>query len=160
MNAEESANLVRLIRSQRTAALGTLADGAPFVSFVAYAAEATMQGYLLHLSQLAPHTRQLQADPRCSLLITEQDDGRDDVQTLARITLNGRAQSLLPDHAGYASARACYLEHFPAATMLFEFRDFALYRFVPEHARYIGGFARAYSLTQQQLWNLGDMATG
>jgi hypothetical protein len=34
---------------------------------------------------------------------------------------------------------------------LFDFPDFALFRFVPSEARYIGGFAHAYALTALRL---------
>ncbi len=151
MNAEELATVATLIRSQRVAALGTLRDNNPFVSMVAYAAEPDFGGLLLHLSQLAAHTKQLLADPQSSLLICEPDDGRDDVQTLARITLAGVATPMPAPSAEQAAARACYLARLPAAEMLFDFPDFALFRFVPSEARYIGGFARAYTLTPGQL---------
>ena len=53
--------------------------------------------------------------------------------------------------AAYAVARACYLSRLSAAAPLFDFPDFALFRFVPSEARYIGGFARAYTLTPEHL---------
>jgi heme iron utilization protein len=151
MNAEELATIAVLIRSQRVAALGTLRNDGPFVSMVAYAAEPDFGGMLLHLSRLAAHTRQLLASPQSSLLICEPDDGRDDVQTLARITLVGVAAPIPAPSAGYATARACYLACLPAATPLFDFPDFALFRFVPSEARYIGSFARIYTLAPEQL---------
>jgi heme iron utilization protein len=151
MNSEELAIIATLIRSQRVAALGTLRDEYPFTSMVAYAAEPDLGGLLLHLSRLAPHTRHLLAHQQATLLIHEQDDGRDDPQTLARITLLGAATPVAAESAAYASARACYLERLPAAAPLFDFPDFALFRFVPSEARYIGGFARAYTLTPAHL---------
>jgi putative heme iron utilization protein len=152
MKADELALVGQLIRGQRQAGLGTLADGAPFVSMVAYVAEPDFAGFLLHLSGLAPHTRQLQRDSRCSLLICEPDrPDVDDVQTLARVTLVGSAARLVRDATGYGAALKLYLDRLPAAAMLFDFADFALYRFVPTEARYVGGFARAYTLTAAQL---------
>ena len=151
MKREELAMIGTLIRQQRQAALGTLHEQAPFVSMVAYAAEPDFGGVLLHLSRLAPHTKHLLAVPAASLLICEGDDGRDDVQTLARITLTGEARPLDPTSAEYAPARACYLARLPAAEMLFSFPDFLLFRFVPREARYVGGFARAYTLTPDDL---------
>jgi heme iron utilization protein len=151
VNAEELATIATLIRSQRVAALGTLRDDGPFVSMVAYAAEPDFSGLLLHLSRLAAHTRQLLAAPQSSLLICERDDGRDDVQTLARITLAGAATPIPAASAAYADARACYLARLPTATPLFDFPDFILFRFIPSEARYIGGFALAYTLTPEQL---------
>ena len=151
MNAEELAIIAALIRSQRVAALGTLRAEGPFASMVAYAAEPDFGGMLLHLSRLAPHTRHLLAQPQAALLIHERDDGRDDPQTLARITLSGAATPVAAESAAYADARACYLERLPASAPLFDFPDFVLFRFVPSEARYIGGFGRAYTLTAEHL---------
>ena len=53
--------------------------------------------------------------------------------------------------APYLDARACYLARLPAAAPLFEFPDFILFHLVPSEARYVGGFARAYTLTAEQL---------
>jgi putative heme iron utilization protein len=149
MITEELANVAALIRGQRQAALATLRDGAPFVSMVACAPEPDFGGLLLHLSRLAAHTGQLLANPASSLLICEADDGRDDVQTRARITLVGTAAPLA--EAERAAGRELYLARLPAAAQLFELPDFMLFRFVPSEARYIGGFARAFSLTADHL---------
>ena len=96
MNQQELSTVAGLLRGQRQAGLGTLPGGAPFVSMVAYAAEPDFGGFLLHLSQLAPHTGALLADPRAALLVSEPDDGRADVQTLTRVTLVGSAAPLEP----------------------------------------------------------------
>jgi hypothetical protein len=151
MKPDELAVVAQLIRGQRQAALGTLRDGTPFASMVAYVAEPQFDGFLLHLSGLSPHTKHIQSDARTSLLINEQDDGREDVQTLARITLVGSTAMIPQDAADYEAARKRYLDRLPAAEMLFSFGDFALYRFTPTEARYIGGFARAFTLTVAHL---------
>lgn len=156
---EELPAIARLIRVQRVAALGTLADGAPFISFVAYAVEDDLRGFLLHLSGLAAHTRQLRADPRVSLLIAEPDTPQvEDVQTLGRITLSGTAEPIAKETAAYIAGRARYLERHPAAAMLFDFADFDLYHITVTGARYVGGFARAYTLTPAQLAQAGQIA--
>lgn len=148
MLQDELTLVAQLIRNQRVAALGTLADGAPFVSLVAYVAEDDFGGCLLHLSGLSPHTRHLRADPRASLLIAEAEQREiDDVQTLARITLSGHVELTPRDNPAYLAGRAQYLARHPAAALLFDFADFDLYRFVVAGARYVGGFARAYTLT-------------
>lgn len=159
MKPEELQIVAALIRGQRQGALGTLDGQAPFVSMAAYATEPDFGGVLLHLSRLAPHTKYLLAAPAASLLICERDDGRDDVQTLARITLLGEARPLDPAGAGYAAARACYLARLPAAEMLFTFPDFVLFRLVPREARYVGGFARAFTLTTALLRQAASVAT-
>jgi heme iron utilization protein len=139
MNTEELAIIAALIRSRRVAALGTSRNDGPFVSMVAYAAEPDFGGFLLL------------AAPQSSLLICEPDDGRDDVQTLVRITLVGETIPIPAASAEHAAARACYLARLAAAAPLFDFPDFALFRLVPSEARYVGGFARAYTLTPEHL---------
>jgi len=151
VNAEERQKLASLIRGQRWAALATLAEGAPAASMVAYVPEADFGGFLLHLSRLAPHTRNLLADPRASLAITEPDPGRGDPQTLARVTIHGTVLQLPRDSHEYAAGRALYLQRLPDAERLFGFGDFMLFRLVPDGARYIGGFARAWSLGGEEL---------
>ena len=63
----------------------------------------------------------------------------------------GTAMPIPAESAGYATARECYLAQLPSAAPLFDFPDFALFRFVPSEARYIGGFARIYTLTRAHL---------
>src|SRR5579859_1045175 len=94
MDADASAMLARLIRDVRVAALGTLRQGAPLVSLVAFLPEADFGSVCLRVSRLAWHTQDMLADPRVSLVIAEPDDGRPDPQTLARVTLRGAAQQL------------------------------------------------------------------
>ena len=151
MNSSELRLIAHLLQSERVAALGTLRDGWPFASFVAFASEADFGGFLLHLSALSPHTQHLAADSRASLLVAERDDERDDPQTLARITLVGTVALILRTAPDYAAAKAIYLARLPAATMLLDFHDFNLFRFTPTEARYVGGFARAYTVTPAQL---------
>jgi hypothetical protein len=157
MRTEELAAIAMLIRSQRVASLGTLQNGAPFVSLVAYAAEPDLLGMLLHLSDLAPHTRQLRADARASLMIAEADGASvDDPQTLARLTLHGVVEPILRDTEAYARGRERYLARHPAAAQLFDFGDFNLFRFIPAGARFVGGFARAFTLTLDHLRVAGE----
>lgn len=151
MQADEYPRLAQLIRGQRWAALATLREGAPFASMVAYAPEADFSGFLLHLSRLAPHTRNLLADPRASLVIGEPDTGGNDPQTLGRVSVQGTVIELTRGSTDYTDARERYLEHLPEAEQLFGFGDFMLLRLLPADARYTGGFARAYTLSRAQL---------
>lgn len=152
MLTDEYPLIARLIRTQRQAALATVdGDGMPSAAMVAYAFEPETGGLLLHLSTLAAHTRHLLANPHAALLICEADDGREDVQTLARITLHGVVHGVDREAPDYVATRSCYLERLPAAAMLFEFGDFNLFRLIPAGARYVGGFARAYTLTPAHL---------
>lgn len=149
MDLETAAHLGRLITERRWAAMATSAtsaEGAPEASWVAYVSEPGLTGYLMHLSTMAGHTRNLLADPRIALTVSESDDGRDDPQTLARVALSGRVAVIERGDEGYAAAKACYLARLPEAEARFDFADFALYRFTAEGARLVSGFGKAYRL--------------
>ncbi|GAB6043629.1 HugZ family pyridoxamine 5'-phosphate oxidase [Endothiovibrio diazotrophicus] len=146
MDAQTAYRLGCLLADGRWAALATVADGVPLASWISYVAEPGLAGCLFHLSTMAAHTRNLLAEPRVSLAISEADDGREDPQTLARVTLNGTVAVIGRDEAGYEAAKARYLQRLPEAAPRFEFGDFALYRLAVIEARLVGGFAQAYRL--------------
>ncbi len=148
---EEKDYLMRLISSQRWAALATLAEDGPLASMVAYVPEPDFGGFLLHLSRLSAHTRNLLHDARTSLVITQPDNGEGDPQTLARVSIQGKVIALSHDDEEFSAARAIYIHRLPASELLFGFKDFTLFRLQPIEARYIGGFARAYTLDSAQL---------
>jgi putative heme iron utilization protein len=138
------AHAARLLRRHRWGALATLEpDGTPYASSVAFVVEADFSGVLLHLSSLAPHTRNLLQRPAVSLLVSETDAGDGDPQTLPRLSLLGDITAIARDSADYAPARQTYLRRLPSAEPLFEFGDFRLFRLVPREARFVGGFASA-----------------
>ena len=81
---EDRGVLARLLCGYRWAALATInADGTAEASQVAYAYEPSKSRWLMHLSMLAKHTRNLIERPQCKLVITDPDDEREDSQTLA-----------------------------------------------------------------------------
>ena len=60
MNARDRREIARLIVERRWGALATLReDGTPLASQVAYAAQPANGSLLMHLSELAEHTRNL-----------------------------------------------------------------------------------------------------
>lgn len=151
MTEDDLLSLARLLRTQRLAALGTLHGGAAFVSHLVFAAAPDFSALYLHLSRLAAHTRDLLADPRCSLLIAETDRPSQNPLTLARVTLQGVATRLAPDVAEYAPAKTLYTAKLPFTQFNFTLGDFGLFRFTPNGGRYVGGFARAHDLTLADL---------
>ncbi len=152
METAERKMLARLIRGGRWAALATYGDGAPLASMVAYAGEPGFAGFLLHLSRLSRHTRNLLESPAASIVISETDTARvRDPQTLARVSIQGEARPLAEDAPGYRKARALYETRFPDSSPLFGFGDFLLFRLVPREARFVAGFAMAYTVSPSDL---------
>ncbi len=151
MKPMEPVRLAQLLRGQRWACLGTQDKEQPYVSWVAFVAEAGFSGLVLHLSRLAKHTRNLEAEPRVSLALSEPDDGLGDPQQLARLTLQGRIDAVDCDDQRYEELKALYLARLPDAEMMFQFADFSLYRFVPESGRYVEGFASSHAINAEKL---------
>jgi Pyridoxamine 5'-phosphate oxidase len=85
-----------LLCTQRVAALGTSnPDGTPFVSMVPFAIDASARTLVIHVSSLAPHTRNLQSTPAVSILVMEPEVPGAPVHALPRVTLEGQASVLL-----------------------------------------------------------------
>ena len=119
---------------------------------VAYACEAGFAGFLLHLSRLSAHTRNLLASPFASIAISEPDSDRSrNPQTLARVSIQGEARTIGEDSSGYGEAKALYEKRFPESSPLFGFGDFLLFRLVPREASFVAGFARAYTVDTEEL---------
>lgn len=155
MDNHERLRLRQLLIEQRWAALATLDDrGAPALSFVAYVPEADFRGFLIHVSRLAAHTRYLLARPDVALGVSAPDTGEEDPQLLARVNIRATAAPVVRGTPEYPAARSLYLARLPQAEPLFGFEDFVLLRLRPEDARYVGGFARAYTLSGEQLSQL------
>jgi len=147
MTQEIPAMVIELLQ-QRQAMLATVSEGNPHAGMVAVAGVSDGSAVLLHLSRLAAHTRHLLVHPTLALLWCEPDRvDVADVQTLARLTLYGTAQLVARDDAEYASLQAMYLHRLPAATMLFDFRDFELFKVIIDHGRFVGGFGQAFNLS-------------
>jgi hypothetical protein len=109
------------------------------------------RGFVIHVSGLASHTRDLEADPRVSLMVTAADDGEAPAQALPRVTVQGRAMVLEEDGPGYGLAREAYLARFPQAEPLFGFADFRLVAIRPLALRLVTGFGQAASLGPEAL---------
>ena len=124
-----------LMRAQETAALGTLMDGAPYVSLVLVAFDAGGSPLLL-LSRVAQHTRNLLADARVSLLF-DGTAGLEEPLTGPRLTVLGSAAAC-PD----AAAMDRYLTRHPSAAAYAGFSDFDLYKVAVARGHLVAGFGK------------------
>lgn len=147
MDAELEKKLANMIRHSRVAGLGTLSEGTPLVSMIAYLPEDDFSAFYIHVSQLAQHTKGMLADARVGLLIAESDDGRADPQTLARISILGTVEQIPANDVAYSEIQSRYILHFPQSKPLFGFGDFGLWRIIPKSARFVAGFAQAFNLS-------------
>lgn len=151
MDAKLVGQLAQLIRSNRQASLATLHNGSPFVSMVLVAPSADFCTYYMHISRLAQHTRDIDADPRVGIMFMEKDTGIADPQQLARVSLIGRAFELSTGDTDYAHACNLYLERYPASATYFTLADFRLFRIKVDSGRFVAGFAKAFNLNLEDL---------
>ncbi len=134
----------RILRSLRTATLATLTPaGAPFASLTTIATGHDGAPILLS-SRLSAHTRHLDADPRCSLLLAQ--GGRGDPLAHPRLTLVGAATRIDDPRI-----RARYLRRNPKAALYVDFPDFGFWRMSLESVHLNGGFARAADFAAEAL---------
>jgi putative heme iron utilization protein len=140
----------QLLNQHRWAALATIdKQGQPHASMVAYALSEGQ--LLLHLSQLAAHSKHIEDNPQCALVISENEIDDKDPQQLQRISLEGKVEILRRDSESYHTSAEIYQKRLPDSLPLFSFADFALIQFTPVKARFVGGFGKAFSFNQDEL---------
>jgi putative heme iron utilization protein len=154
VSPEHAAKLRALVHGRTAAALGTLHEGAPFVSMVPFALLPDGTAFVVHVSGLASHTKDMRADPRVSLLVMQAEGTGTDAQALARVSVQGEARECGRGTPQEAQARAAYLARFPEAEPLTAFGDFAFFAIQPVQARFVAGFAQAMSATGETLARL------
>ena len=144
-----------LLSTQRVATLGTCnEDGTPFVSMVPFAIDPVAGAVVIHVSGLAPHTRNLQLAPHVSLLVMEPEAPGAPVHALPRVTLEGKASVLPPGDADWTSARTAYLARFPEAEPMTQLGDFRFVAISLSGARQVAGFGAARSVDAATLAQL------
>jgi putative heme iron utilization protein len=154
LTPEHAARLVSLVQGRTAAALGTLHAGAPFVSMAPYAVLPDGSAFVIHVSRLAAHTKDMLADPRVSLLVMQAEGEGVAAQALARVSVQGEAAEMAKGSAAEQACRNRYLARFPEAGPLTEFGDFSFFAIRPVQARFVAGFAQAMSLTGETLSRL------
>lgn len=130
----------RLLRSIRAATLATLQPaGFPLATLTTIATDYDGTPILL-LSQLSAHTRNLDADGRCSLLLSQ--GGKGDPLAHPRLSLVGLAHKVM-EPVQRKNLRARFLNRNPKAALYADFGDFSFWRVEIATAHLNGGFAKA-----------------
>lgn len=112
--------------------------GYPFGSVVPYCLNKAGEPIIL-ISSIAQHFKNISADNRVSLIITE--GGADDLQTVGRVTYIGNAEKLDVENTGCMER---YYNHFPQSRDYHKTHNFYFYTLKPVRIRFIGGFGQIY----------------
>jgi len=134
-HAERARTLVAQIPTGTLCTIAQEPNGYPYGSFVTVAFDEGNPVFLI--SGLAEHTKNLDRDPRASLLVAEGSAA--DPLANGRVTLLGLCTRIEGDDD---SARAAFLAVHPNATYYADFRDFAFWKLRVSSLRYIGGYGR------------------
>jgi putative heme iron utilization protein len=134
-HAERARTLVAQISTGTLCTLALEPAGYPYGSFVTVAFEGGAPVFLI--SRLAEHTKNLERDPRASLLVAE--GSAIDPLANGRVTMIGPCTRVEGDGG---SARAAFLASHPNAAYYADFRDFAFWKLQVASVRYIGGYGR------------------
>jgi len=151
LKEDATVRAAELVRRCRVAGLGTLRGKAPSVSMVPYAIIGEPFAFIVLVSTLSAHTREMLADGHVSLMIMEPESGTRMPHTLARVSMQARAEPIAPDDPRHGVAHAAYSARFPDMTGLFDLGDFTLFAIVPAEVRVVAGFAQAASITPESL---------
>ena len=135
-HAEQARTLLQRAEMAVLSTLGAELSGHPYGSLVIYGLHEGAP--ILLVSGLAEHTKNLEASPRCSLLVHER--GPDNPLALARATFVGEARKV--QNSEREAAAASFLARHPDAAYYADFTDFAYWRIDVTTVRYIGGFGR------------------
>ena len=133
-----------LLRAAIAGTLATAHDGQPHAALVT-PAPAPDLSMLLLLSGLSAHTRHLQADGRCALMVMGEPDGPNP-QTAPRLTVLGTAT-----REDDPAMKARWVARHPYAAFYADLGDFRLVRLRPSGGNFIGGFASAHRFDAEDL---------
>ena len=134
-HAERARTLVAQISTGTLCTLALEPEGYPYGSFVTVAFDNGNPIFLI--SGLAEHTKNLERDPRASLLVAE--GGSADPLANGRVTILGPCTRVEGDRG---SARAAFFAAHPNSRYYADFRDFAFWKLHVDYVRYIGGYGR------------------
>ncbi|MEJ8311520.1 HugZ family protein [Agrobacterium larrymoorei] len=138
-----------VLLTSRTCGLATLdpASGYPYSTATNIAVEADGTPFFF-AAHLALHARNIEADPRISLVLAPFNKG--DALTLPRLTLVGRAELMSDRETPLAKAR--YVSRYPKAKLYLALPDTQLYSMKIDGVQINGGPARnASNITAEDL---------
>lgn len=135
--AERAAKVHELLATTASGMLCTWSErmeGFPYGSISPFALDASGSPFFF-LSGLAVHTRNLLANPKASLLVTEVAGGLEG----GRVNLFGEVTPV-QEEAEVADLRARYLARHPESAQWIDFGDFSFFRMDVANIYWVGGF--------------------
>lgn len=136
----------QLISQQNSVHLATATpSGQPEASYAPFIA--TDSGVYLYLSQLAAHSRNLQQNPKLSLLFIEPEHEAADYFARRRVTWTCELEAIQRETEQWQKVMNQFeAKHGETVQLIRQLADFTLYFCRPVKANVVLGFAQAYTL--------------
>lgn len=142
-----------LLAQSRVSFLATQGRYGPETSMAPFAIH--QRHILLHLSQLAAHSTNIENCNNVGLMICTPETSGSSPLSLPRLALQGEVRPVADDE--FEQSKATYLRAISDAEPLFGFGDFCLFQFKAARIHWVGGFGRARRITPGQ-WQSITMA--
>lgn len=144
-----------LLTTQQSIMLATInADGSPHVSYTPFAIDANKNFYIF-ISTLAHHTKNLLQAKQASLMVIADEAETTQIFARHRLTVSCEVNVLDRDSDEWQTAATLYGERFGKFFDLIRgFKDFNMFKLVPQEGSLVVGFGQAYSLSGDTLDDL------
>lgn len=138
-------------QARKTLQLATVdAQGIPEASYAPYVQHEGR--YYVYLSQLAKHNANLNQRPMCSVLLIEDEDDAGHLFARQRLTLQCTVRVWERDSVRFEQVLDLFAQRFGEFMKVIRpLQDFQLFELQPQSGSYVAGFAKAYSLTGDDL---------
>lgn len=138
---------IKEFREERqTLILSTISsDGFPHVSYSPFTR--IEHNYYVLISEIAEHTRNLQAQPKLSFMLAEDEANCKQLYARKRLTYKADASIVARDTAEWQQATAQLQARFgEIIDNLSQLSDFKLFKLTPSVGRFVKGFGQAYTV--------------
>ena len=125
-------------------------DGQPHASYTPFCLDGT--DYLILISELALHTRNLLARPQLDIMLIQDESDASQLFARNRLTLSCDAGAIAADTSEHARMLDKFQSrHGKTVELLRQLPDFHLMRLRPGAGRFVMGFGQAYELGGKKL---------
>ncbi len=108
--------------------------------------------FYVYISELANHTANLMNHPQAELLFIEDESQCPNIFARVRASIKVQAEELPRDHQAWLQIMDLFsAKHPQMMAILRPMQDFHLFKLTPIQARFVKGFAQAYTLDGEQL---------
>ena len=138
---------IKEFREERqTLILSTISsDGFPHVSYSPFAR--VEQYYYVLISEIAEHTRNIQAQPKLSFMLVEDETNCRQLYARKRLTYKADAKQVVRDSSEWQQAIGQLQNRFgEIIDNLSQLSDFKLFRLTPTTGRFVKGFGQAHTV--------------